>query len=133
MAEINRPYINLTEQELKTKLKEWEKADNKAYDAPDVWAFMAQLNRNKEKYNGYRQELILRATPKYSKYSKLDKSCKMPIEEFIRDCESGGFIDNDGSGVYADDNGVTNIGVLPSDIMSGQYRTDFPYVCWYNK
>jgi len=57
------------------------------------------------------------------------------LKQFVDMCESGGFIDYDGFGVYADKEKKmkTNIKVYPSDITSGKYRKDFTHVVWYNR
>ncbi len=40
----------------------------------------------------------------------------MPLKDFIRNVESGGFIDYDGYGYYVKDNKETNIMIRPSDV-----------------
>lgn len=58
----------------------------------------------------------------------------IPVEEFWRMCEYGGFIDSDGEGYYATDTQESNIPAIPSEIVDNEgFRTDFPYVMWYNK
>lgn len=57
----------------------------------------------------------------------------MTLEEFIECCKSGGFIDYDGSGNYATEDKQSDITILPSDIMAGEYRNDFTHVVWYNR
>ena len=57
----------------------------------------------------------------------------MTFNEFVGMCKSGGFIDDDGEGCYATKDKMTNISVYPSDIRSGNYRTDFTHVVWFNK
>jgi hypothetical protein len=57
----------------------------------------------------------------------------MTMEDFVDCCKSGGFIDCDGSGVYATATEMSDIGIQPSEIMSGNYRKDFTHVVWFNK
>lgn len=57
----------------------------------------------------------------------------MTIENFIENCEGGGFIDYDGSGNYATATEESDISIYPSDIISGVYRKDFTHIMWYNK
>jgi len=55
------------------------------------------------------------------------------MEDFIDNCNCGGFIDYDGFGYYATENQQSNICIYPSDIKSGLYRKDFTHVKWYNR
>lgn len=55
------------------------------------------------------------------------------IEEFIDYCESGAFIDYDGTGYYATETLKSYIEICPSDIKRGIYRKDFTHVVWYNR
>jgi len=57
----------------------------------------------------------------------------MTFEEFVADCDGGGFIDYDGYGYYSTEKEESDIVVSPSDITNGKYRKDFTHVCWYNK
>ena len=75
----------------------------------------------------------LKTEPVMEPMSKLDEECRMPIEDFKECCEWGGFINCDGVGYYASENEVSNIEASPSAFVAGQIRTDFKYVCWYNK
>ena len=61
------------------------------------------------------------------------EDCKMTLQEFIECVEMGAFIDYDGYGVYATDEGVTHIEVYPSSVLRGWVRDEFPYVCWFNR
>lgn len=57
----------------------------------------------------------------------------MTMKDFVDCCKSGGFIDYDGSGVYATATEMSDIGIEPSEVMSGSYRKDFTHVVWFNK
>lgn len=56
-----------------------------------------------------------------------------PMEEFKMNCECGGFVDYDGSGVLCIGDQQTNIAIFPSAITSGADVSKFDGVMWYNK
>ena len=58
---------------------------------------------------------------------------RMKLSDFIEDCESGGFIDYDGSGNYVRDNMESDIDIYPSDIKHNSVRKDFTEIVWYNR
>ena len=66
-------------------------------------------------------------------YGKKWKGKKYQLEEFIDACVSRSFVDSDGFGYYATETAKTDILIYPSDIIENIYRTDFPYVLWFNK
>jgi hypothetical protein len=56
------------------------------------------------------------------------------LEEFIGACESGTFIDSDGTGYYATETQMSNIPAYPSDIIvGGIIYDDYTHVMWFNK
>lgn len=55
------------------------------------------------------------------------------LDEFIRNVESGKFINYDGSGKYSNGTQITNIIIHPSDIKNNIYRRDFTHVLWLEK
>lgn len=57
----------------------------------------------------------------------------MTMEEFIHSVNSGEFIDYDGCGNYANEDKMSDIVVIPSDITSGVYRKDFTHIVWFNR
>lgn len=57
----------------------------------------------------------------------------MTLKEFIENCESGGFIDYDGSGKYAFKDEMSDIAVYPSTVTDGNIDRDFTHVVWFNK
>ncbi len=61
------------------------------------------------------------------------KSKIYSIDEFITLCESEFIIDYDGYGYYVKDNLISNIEVLPSDIINGNIRQDLKSVIWYKR
>ena len=65
--------------------------------------------------------------------NNLDKNCIMPITGFVECCCCGGFIDYDGNGVYAMEDGKSTFKASPFDICKGRVLRDFTHVVWYNK
>jgi len=57
----------------------------------------------------------------------------MTIDNFIRACKSGMFVDYDGHGVYATRTEMTTLIVHPSDIIKGNIDRRWTYVVWFNK
>ena len=57
----------------------------------------------------------------------------LSIEEFVTACREGLLTDDDGVGVYATNEAETNIEIIPSLVMQGEYNYVYPNVCWYNK
>jgi hypothetical protein len=55
------------------------------------------------------------------------------IEQFISLVKNGGFVDSDGYGYYATDNGKSDIIIYPSDIIENIYRKDFTHIIWFNR
>lgn len=62
-----------------------------------------------------------------------DWADKMTLEEFIKDCQDGYFMDYDGWGRYGTETMESNLYIDPIDVMNGAYRKDFTHVYWYNK
>ena len=54
------------------------------------------------------------------------------LDDFIGNCECGGFLDSDGDGVYATSTRASDIHIYPSDVPDN-VRTDFSHVVWFNK
>jgi hypothetical protein len=57
----------------------------------------------------------------------------IPLADFIDDCKCGGLTDFDGFGEYIENNRMSGIEAVPSDIELGKIRKDFDYVVWFNK
>lgn len=55
------------------------------------------------------------------------------IEAFVEMSKNGELIDDDGYGYYATNGGVSDVMILPSDIIVDKYRKDFNMVLWLNK
>jgi hypothetical protein len=87
-------------------------------------------------------EKRLMMIPEFSEPMTCLKESKMlgdlfTLEDFIKNCECGGFIDYDGSGSYSKEiDGKlmeSNISIYPSDIKFKSIRKDFTHVIWYNR
>lgn len=57
----------------------------------------------------------------------------MTLEEFVKSCDEGWFIDYDGYGRYATADQQTNISIYPSYVTNGAYLKNFSHVIWFNK
>lgn len=129
-------YNHLTLEEIQEKIdqndkilkKIWEEDDGNSWD---------NYQRKCQPYWNDNEALYaaqsLKDVPEMEPMSDLDRKCRMSIKDFKECCECGGFINSDGDGYYATENEVSNIEALPSAFVAGQIRTDFKYVCWYNK
>ena len=68
------------------------------------------------------------------KFEKLpDYGDHMTMDEFVKACLCGAFIDYDGHGCYATANMMSNLVVSPSDVMQGKHDTSYTHVVWFNK
>jgi hypothetical protein len=61
------------------------------------------------------------------------KGKMMSLDEFVKNVNSGGFIDYDGYGNYSDGVQKSDVSIYPSDVKVGNYRKDFTHVIWYNR
>lgn len=59
----------------------------------------------------------------------------MPLEQFVKTCQSGGFIDYDGHGYYATKDRMFDKIVYPSDVTKKGFkpRPEFTHVVWFNR
>jgi len=62
-----------------------------------------------------------------------DYGTVMSLDNFISNCECGGFINSDGFGRYVKDDKETDIEIYPSDIKNKNLRKEFDSIVWYNK
>ena len=62
-----------------------------------------------------------------------DYGDKIGLIDFICRCGYGLFTNYDGHGYYSDGKKMTNIRVLPSDIMNGKINSSYEFVIWFNK
>jgi predicted ribosome quality control (RQC) complex YloA/Tae2 family protein len=76
-------------------------------------------------------EISLLKQPKYQEIPNYGDH--MTMENFIKNVNSGGFIDYDGSGNYATATQMTDITIQPSYVKSGKMRKDFTHIVWFNR
>lgn len=55
------------------------------------------------------------------------------LKSFIKECCAHRFIDYDGHGYYATSKGISNILVVPSDIINGNIDRSWTHVIWFDK
>lgn len=55
------------------------------------------------------------------------------IKDFIDFVNDGAFVDSDGMGYYASEDGITDIPIRPSDVFYFILSHSFTHVMWYNK
>ena len=113
--------------------KEVQQVWNDSFDREDGWNWYVNHPKIKE-YTKLSREYNLVRIPILSNMDELDRKCRISFKDFEEACKIGPFFtDYDGSGRYATEDKVSDIGISPSDIVSGIYRKDFDYICWYNK
>lgn len=120
VKDINRlesEYTSIETQCLKDNLT-FEKFCDKAHDVKEKLYFA-------EKYLRLKQEPVIT-------YGKEWNGKLIPLDDFKRECGTGYYTDEDGHGYYATESSKSDILVMPSDITENIYRTDFPYVLWFN-
>lgn len=109
---------------------ELDKLWDESFNRPDGWEWYINHPVMKE-YEKCSREL--RLIDDYTLEDLPSYGHHMSLEEFIECCLDEGFIDNDGSGVYATKDKASDIEICPSDIIAGVYRKDFTHVVWFNK
>lgn len=57
----------------------------------------------------------------------------MTIEEFINACDTQCLIDYDGFGKYATKKMMSNLTIVPSDVLIGDVLQGFSHIVWYNR
>ena len=131
-----RNYNNLTLEEIESRIEENSKKLKEIWDTDDGNSY----ERWRAKCQPYwdDNEVLyaaksMKETPEMKPMDDLDKECLMTINEFKSHCRYGGIMDSDGIGYYATDKEVSNIEARPSAFVDGIIRSDFTYVCWYNK
>lgn len=101
--------------------------DNMTFDA-----FCEKAHDVKEKLYFIEKYIRLKQEPTIT-YGKEWNGKLMLLEDFKRDCGTGFYTDDDGYGYYATESSKSDIQVYPSDITENVYRTDFPYIIWFNR
>ncbi len=63
-----------------------------------------------------------------------DYGDKFTIDEFVQEVRNGNFINYDGSGYYATEQGMSRIPAIPSEIGYTRWgMKGFTHVAWFNK
>ena len=129
-------YINLTLEEIETKIEENNKILKGIWDTDDGNSW----ENYKKKCQPYWEDneflytaKSMKEIPEMKPLSKLDKKCLMTIGEFEGYCKYGAITNDDGFGYYATDKEVSNVDAMPSAFVRGNIRPDFTHICWYNK
>lgn len=111
---------------------EFEKAHKDDKEFPEWKVFNEYMKpHNKAVVGAYAAMIPLIDDYKLEPYDNIGDYFSM--EEFKMNCECGGFIDYDGSGVLCIGDKQTNIAIFPSAIMAGAAVSKFDGVMWYNK
>ena len=55
------------------------------------------------------------------------------LQQFVDLVNDNVLTDNDGTGFYATEKSVSDVQIMPSDILENIYRTDFSHVIWQPK
>lgn len=68
------------------------------------------------------------------RWEKITSGDLFTLEEFIKNCKSGGFTDYDGFGYYSDgEYEYEGYVVLPSYVLAGNVKRKFSHVIWFNR
>lgn len=94
--------------------------------------YMAKIEPYREKLNELDRERRLIMPAEISRDVK-EGDDVMSLNDFIECCNSGGFIDYDGSGDYVKDGKIYNISIYPSDVENNAIRKDFDTIVWFNR
>jgi hypothetical protein len=115
---LEEQYENISRQCVEEGLK-YDEFCERAYDVKESLYFISKEIRLKKD-----------PTMEFGKHWQGDT---YTLSKFIEMVKSGGFIDSDGYGYYATDNGKSDITIIPSDIMENKYREDFTHIIWFNR
>ena len=106
--------------------------DDCAKEGLSYFEFMERAKDVKERLYFVSKYIRLNSEPAVE-YGKEWRGDIYTLDEFIKNCQNGNFIDSDGYGYYSAKDAKSDIEVLPSDILEGIYRKDFTHVIWFNK
>lgn len=125
-----REELKCLEKILDEKDKSWDFANNSSWEGYKKYCeFLApEENAITELY----RELRFIKPYTLSELSE-DLGHIMPLQEFIDNCNDGGFIDYDGWGYYVKDGKKSDITIIPSDIKHNKVRKDFDTIVWLNR
>lgn len=120
---------------IKKELDLAREENNKAFQTapPDMGyeKFMAYMEPTNNKVGELSREYRFVVEPNYGELP--DYGDVMTLDEFIGCVESGGFIDEDGSGNYVKDGKMSDVSIFPSDVKHNSIRKDFDTIIWFNK
>lgn len=118
--------------EIEKELDMLDEESSKAFQLPTIEEYMERCEEIWEMKMPLLHERNMLSEPEWKEAEFADL---MTIEEFQECCESGGFIDDDGFGLYSDGKRESNIGAYPSMFEAGLIarRPEFTHVSWYNK
>jgi hypothetical protein len=124
------------------RIAEIEKEEQRLYDLlqelddnTELESTFQEYEKNREPYNKKLRKLDrerrMLMTPAFSKLPKYGSV--MSLESFVKNVNSGNFMDYDGSGCYVKDNELSNIPIYPSDVKANSIRKDFDTIIWFNR
>jgi len=127
-------------------MTELEKLEKEYKEANKKFSKKLNSTNNYNSYEEYEKSLepeasqlakVSRELRKIKPYKLTDSLHKhddiMTVQDFIENCNCGGFIDYDGFGRYVKDGLESDIQVHPSDVEHGMLRDDFDHIVWYNR
>lgn len=130
-------YLNKTKEELIEIRKQVEDRIDEIFDNTNSYDEYLQISKPFREIEFYARTAQILNIPKSDvilhPHRELDKECLISIEKFKSWCERGYVISSDGIGKYSTDTHVTNLTASPRAFKEGHIRSDFNYICWYNK
>lgn len=128
----DKTYAQYKEEYRQLEIENMEKEDQCAKDGVP-WNEMLVKTRNiKEKMAEIDKKMRKIQEPTLT-YNKKWKGKKILLDDFISASLAKEITDTSGEGYYAAETAKTDIKIYPSDIIENIYRTDFPYVLWFEK
>ena len=129
---IEKTYAQLKKEYDALELENTEKEEECAKEGFS-WHEMLVKTRDIKERMAHTDKLMRKIQEPALTYNKKWKGKRLTLDEFILLSTEKEIVDNDGTGYYATETAKTDIAVYPSDIIENMYRTDFPYVLWFNK
>lgn len=128
---MNFKTIDELERDLELAEEETQNAFNKLPPGLTLEEFYDAMREYDHKCASIEREIRMIKEPVFSELPTF--GTVMSLEEFIDDCNSGGFIDYDGYGRYVRDGKQSDIYIHPSDIRYKRVRKDFDTIIWFNR
>ena len=122
-----------TLEEIEKEIEALNEESSKAFQLPTIEEYMERCEEIWDLKMPLLHERNRLAEPEWEEDAEF--ADLMTIEEFKECCESGGFVDDDGFGLYSDGKRESNVGAYPSMFCAGLIadRPEFTHVSWYNK